>query len=316
MGIYADNLDFPEVNPQHTIWHKETISTVAESYAKEVQEGYVLVNGEKVYQLPEVEVNALLLPDSWVSYNVIEPERIQQVKGKTALDLLKQLPGVMIRATTYFNESRLVALIPNRNMNVRGDNKKMPFENWVNNRSWKIVPVLIDGKRLDNIENLDDIDIREVKSVDFVRDRKVTFANSEMDWEEWETYGEEYLSVGYAIDPKNPNPLVVQPQRIYITTFLYNGFVPMDAPSVSRVGYLSYAENATFYAPKYPTEKSREIIDSDNRTTIHWEPNLRLNENGETVISFYTADLPSTYTAVIEGITTDGKVCRFVKRIK
>ena len=47
-----------------------------------------------------------------------------------------------------------------------------------------------------------------------------------------------------------------------------------------------------------------------------WEPNIRLNEKGEIGLSFYTADCPSTYTIVIEGITDDGKVCRYVKQIK
>ena len=44
--------------------------------------------------------------------------------------------------------------------------------------------------------------------------------------------------------------------------------------------------------------------------------NIRLNEKGEAGLSFYTADRPSTYTVVIEGITDDGKACRYVKQIR
>lgn len=60
-------------------------------------------------------------------------------------------------------------------------------------------------------------------------------------------------------------------------------------------------ENAEFYVPKYPTEKSRKIINSDKRTTIHWELNIHLNKKGEAGLSFYTAD---------------GKACRYVKQIR
>lgn len=52
------------------------------------------------------------------------------------------------------------------------------------------------------------------------------------------------------------------------------------------------------------------------RSTIYWTPDLRLNEQGETALSFYTADRSSNYTVLIEGVTAEGIVCRYVKQIK
>ena len=144
----------------------------------------------------------------------------------------------------------------------------------------------------------------------------IHISNSE-DHYTWENYEEtEAVTIANAPRTGDALPLIVQPQKVYISAYLSKGIIGSSIPSIARIGYLSYAENAEFYAPQYPTEESRKIIDSDKRTTIHWEPNIRLNEKGETGLSFYTADRPSTYTIVIEGITDDGKVCRYVKQIK
>jgi len=45
---------------------------------------------------------------------------------------------------------------------------------------------------------------------------------------------------------------------------------------------------------------------ADLRTAIHWEPNLQIEKNGKAILSFYTADNPSTYEVRIEGILEDG----------
>ena len=113
-----------------------------------------------------------------------------------------------------------------------------------------------------------------------------------------------------------PRVYIAQPQKIYIRTYLSQGILESSVPSVARVGYLSYAPDAKFYAPQYATPESRKIVNSDKRSTLYWEPDIRLNDKGEVGFSFYTADRPSTYTVVIEGITTDGKACRYVKTIR
>jgi uncharacterized protein YfaS (alpha-2-macroglobulin family) len=69
---------------------------------------------------------------------------------------------------------------------------------------------------------------------------------------------------------------------------------------------LGFQKPAEFYAPKY--DKLAQTTKPDLRTTIHWQPSLTTDENGTASFSFYTADVPGTYTVVIEGVTDCGKI--------
>ena len=74
---------------------------------------------------------------------------------------------------------------------------------------------------------------------------------------------------------------------------------------------LGYREAAQFYAPVYDSPEKKGADKSDMRTALHWEPSLKLDSVGKAVISFYTADTPSSYNIEIEGLTKDGAVCRY-----
>jgi hypothetical protein len=79
-----------------------------------------------------------------------------------------------------------------------------------------------------------------------------------------------------------------------------------ETPYIKHFIPLGIQKPAEFYAPKYDTPAGNQK--PDLRTTIHWAPNITTNEEGKASFSFYTADTPSTYTVVIEGITEDGKI--------
>jgi TonB-dependent SusC/RagA subfamily outer membrane receptor len=66
-----------------------------------------------------------------------------------------------------------------------------------------------------------------------------------------------------------------------------------------------YRKNAEFYSPKYETQ----IKGIDRRTTVYWKPDVKISE-GKAMLQFYTADSNSTYSVIIEGITTDGRIIR------
>jgi hypothetical protein len=54
----------------------------------------------------------------------------------------------------------------------------------------------------------------------------------------------------------------------------------------------------------------------DLRTTIFWKPDIViLDEHEEATFEFYTSDFLTTYSVVIEGLTTDGKIIRQVEKI-
>ena len=67
-------------------------------------------------------------------------------------------------------------------------------------------------------------------------------------------------------------------------------------------GYpLGWQKPARFYSPKYDTPESKKSKAKDNRITLYWNPAVKLDENGEATISFYTSDSDSQYRIEVEG---------------
>lgn len=74
---------------------------------------------------------------------------------------------------------------------------------------------------------------------------------------------------------------------------------------------LGYTQMAEFYNPVYDTPEKKTDNKPDLRTTIYWSPSLKFDAEGKALVEFYTSDSPSSYNVEIEGITTEGKVCRY-----
>ena len=78
---------------------------------------------------------------------------------------------------------------------------------------------------------------------------------------------------------------------------------------------LGYQKPAAFYSPKYDTLESKHSTIPDCRTTIFWKPDVVISDEGEASFEFYTSDFRTTYSVVIEGMTTDGRIVRQVEKI-
>jgi len=65
-----------------------------------------------------------------------------------------------------------------------------------------------------------------------------------------------------------------------------------------------------FYAPKYENSAQHSNPKPDFRTTIHWQPVVRVDNKGEASFEFYTADGATTYTVTMEGLTDDGTIIK------
>lgn len=100
--------------------------------------------------------------------------------------------------------------------------------------------------------------------------------------------------------------------------FTKPGYSPGDRyKSVNSIilklkGYQEYME---FYSPDY-SEKKPEHIKPDKRATIHWEPLIETDENGQASLSFFTADEPMEIELIIEGMTQAGLLTRKTQIIK
>lgn len=66
-----------------------------------------------------------------------------------------------------------------------------------------------------------------------------------------------------------------------------------------------------FYSPRYSNEGEGSDL-PDLRITLYWNPSVKTNDDGRATVSFYTADRNTTYRAIMEGISDDGKPGRGV----
>lgn len=71
---------------------------------------------------------------------------------------------------------------------------------------------------------------------------------------------------------------------------------------------LGYIKERSFYMPRYETEQSKAT--NDYRTTIYWNPDVRLDENGKVSLDYYNADGNGKYKVVVEGMDEAGRVGR------
>jgi hypothetical protein len=101
---------------------------------------------------------------------------------------------------------------------------------------------------------------------------------------------------------------------IEITTYGKSGPFMRKTPGTYVYRYVPYALPKLFYSPKYKADKP--ITTPDLRSTIHWEPNIMTDANGEAKVSFYSADQLGNYTFILEGSDLAGHVGRQTGKIK
>ena len=89
----------------------------------------------------------------------------------------------------------------------------------------------------------------------------------------------------------------------------------LPARDVEFVSPLGYQTPAEFYAPAYATEKARRSMVPDYRTTLYWNPTVKLDDTGQATVEFYTSDAPADYDITIEGITQTGKIVQRRQRL-
>lgn len=90
----------------------------------------------------------------------------------------------------------------------------------------------------------------------------------------------------------------------------------IPSPSMAVLTPLGYQKPVEFYVPKYEVDSILYQTKPDLRTTIYWAPKLQTDEEGCIHLQFYTADKPNDYRVELEGITEEGKICRYEGMIR
>ena len=87
-----------------------------------------------------------------------------------------------------------------------------------------------------------------------------------------------------------------------------------DIANKERTGIINfihpgYYKARIFYEPNYEFKKPEHDY-PDYRSTIYWNPLLKIDNRGNGKISFYAADLITTYKIDIQGITSKGGIIK------
>ncbi|RFZ81111.1 hypothetical protein DYU05_20335 [Mucilaginibacter terrenus] len=90
---------------------------------------------------------------------------------------------------------------------------------------------------------------------------------------------------------------------ITVTTRSGNGYFTRTNNNIVRYTPVPYCFPAQFYRPRYKPADTAPLV---ARPTLHWEPNLITDKDGNATLSFYTADKPGKYTITIEGADMAG----------
>ena len=95
---------------------------------------------------------------------------------------------------------------------------------------------------------------------------------------------------------------------------LAEAYAAAPSPDVSVVTPLGYQTPAEFYSPTYDTEEKYRANTPDYRTTLYWNPVVKLDDLGQATVEFYTSDAPTDYDISIEGVSRSGKIIRKQQR--
>jgi len=151
--------------------------------------------------------------------------------------------------------------------------------------------VLVDGFPVDNFY-LTTLDIQEIESIDVFK----TLASAAVFG--LQGGGSSVISITTRRGSSGAEPVDFQ-------RYNYTSFTP-----------LGYQTSVEFYSPKYETPESKQSGNPDYRATIFWKPDIVVSDAGTASFEFYTSDFPTTYSVVIEGISSDGKIIRHVDKIE
>ena len=234
---------------------------------------------------------------------VIDEMELEAAGKKTFLDILREkIPG--------FKEGFfLLSGIPTLNSKVYRDRILASFieDNSIStdiNQYWyfindKPIKFFIDGislyqvrgmtlPALTNINNyLNSHSAEDIKGIEVISSTKYSLKYIPVEW-------------GMLVSPADV-------AFVEITTRSGSGPGIHNTPGIYLYKPLPLSFAKQFYQPKY---KVSDTVghQPDLRSTIEWEPNISTNKNGEATVSFYAADKPSTYTIIVEGTDTDGRL--------
>jgi TonB-dependent Receptor Plug Domain len=110
------------------------------------------------------------------------------------------------------------------------------------------------------------------------------------------------------------------PQAAYYGSRSSNGVIIVNTNRTSNFrsriesyGTLQYSPKSYYLAPlfsmpDYNDKNLKNAAFKDYRSTLFWNGHVYSNPNGKATVEFFTADLPTTYTITVTGVTASGDI--------
>lgn len=91
--------------------------------------------------------------------------------------------------------------------------------------------------------------------------------------------------------------------------------VAKDKIGMKSSRIVGYSVIRKFYSPNYESGPAAEMK-NDFRSTLYWNPIVRTDANGKASVGFYNSDENGEFDVVVEGLTSDGKLCRGIGKYR
>ena len=265
-------------------------------------------------------------------------EQIKEVSAGTILDFIEKMPGMQVMGRRVLYRGHKPAFMVDGRLEetvgmLQGSTGKGEVEEWTVNKK-KRSERGINATALRALVAIGNIarnggnawDLRQA-----VADYQETVQSSE--WKRGMQYFDDFDNVPdclyYPIEQVARIDLIDRNQTTYWGTNLKGGIIAitmkkgkalaeayaaMPSPDVSVVTPLGYQTPAEFYTPTYDTEEKYRANTPDYRTTLYWNPVVKLDDLGQATVEFYTSDAPTDYDISIEGVSRSGKIIRKQQR--
>jgi len=172
--------------------------------------------------------------------------------------------------------------------------KMMEFGQWFYRIKNHIVNFVIDGVFIDKLElpvdlYMDNLTAEDIKGIEIMQKARYAVA-----------YNPDFIMIETMAKDR------YVPIYLEITTYSGNGAFLKKTPGIAIYKPLPFTLPKQFYRPKYTAQSP--VNGTDQRSTIHWEPNIVTDTAGCATVSFYSADKPGTYTVTIQGTDLNGQI--------
>jgi len=249
-------------------------------YLAKADKKYLIENGMRVINLPEVVVTArakvredynfsFYMPRQ--SSEVMTSEQFEAFSPSRVSEILYHFPGIRLQED---ESGRLKVIIERMSLRMTAP-------------EYNFASLIIDDMKIDDYDIDNEVEPSNIERIGVLK-------------------GTQAMILG---GTGSGGAVVITTKR--------GRFVTDHSPkfNIKMLNPLGYQKPAEFYSPRYDTQEEKNRWNPDMRTTIYWNPNVHILSSGEASFDFYTADASTTYTIVIEGITPEGSIIQKVQKI-